>query len=98
MVPFEMQNFPEAGTSEYQQTQCGGGVWPDDWAAVSFLRRVLGFWVRLIDRIGQPARFGFPDGLTDPRQFRGRQIPFAALFWKMFDPPTRVAPRGNSIC
>jgi hypothetical protein len=78
-----------------QQAECGGGMRTDDGTAVGLLGRMLRFGVGLIHRVGQPDRFSLPDRLADLSQFRRCQVPLAALFVKILDPPARVEPAGQ---
>ena len=51
----------------------------------------------LVHRIGQPDRFGLPDGLPDLRKFRRRKVSLAALFREILDPAAGIKADGHNM-
>ena len=91
-----MQDLPEPGAGENQQPQGTGGVRSDHGAAAAFLGRMFGLGLGLVHRIGQSDSLGLPDGLADLRQFRRRQVSFAALFREISIPRQGLKPIGTT--
>src|SRR5215831_15462155 len=58
---------------------------------------MLGGWLRSVDLVWQPHRFGFTNRVTKPRQFIGRQVTLASLLRILFDAASRIEPERQNL-